>query len=84
MSEVVLTAIITGLFSVLSAFIAASAASRKTLNEMKISQAVTDTKIDSLKEEVREHNNFAKRLPAIEEQIRGLDGRIKNLERKAG
>lgn len=84
MSDVVLTAIITGLFGVISAFIAAFAASHKTLNKMEIRQAVTDTKIDSLKEEVREHNNFAKRLPAVEEQIRGLDGRIKNLERKAG
>ena len=51
--------------------------------ELKQAQAVTDTKIDELTREVREHNNFAKRVPVIEEQIKGANHRIEDLERKA-
>ena len=51
--------------------------------ELKQAQAVTDTKIDELTREVREHNNFAKRVPVIEEQIKVANHRIDDLERKA-
>ena len=51
--------------------------------ELKQAQAVTDTKIDELTREVREHNNFAKRMPVIEDQIRVANHRIEDLERKA-
>ena len=44
------------------------------------SQAVTETKIDELTREVREHNNFARRMPVVEEQIRVLSHRIADLE----
>lgn len=43
------------------------------------SQAVTETKIDELTREVREHNNFARRVPVVEEQIRVINHRIKDL-----
>ena len=45
-------------------------------------QAVTDTKIDELTREVRKHNNFAERVPVIEEQIKVANHRIEDLERK--
>ena len=45
-------------------------------------QAVTDTKIDELTREVRKHNNFAERLPVIEEQIKVANHRIDDLEKK--
>ena len=51
--------------------------------ELKEAQAVTDTKITELTREVREHNNFAKRVPVIEEQIKAVNHRIEDLERKA-
>lgn len=51
--------------------------------ELKQAQAVTDTKIDELTREVREHNNFAKRVPVMEEQIKVANHRIEDLERKA-
>ena len=51
--------------------------------ELKQAQAVTDTKIDELTREVREHNNFAKRVPVIEEQIKVANHRIEDLERKS-
>lgn len=51
--------------------------------ELKEAQAVTDTKITELTREVREHNNFAKRVPVLEEQIKVANHRIEDLERKA-
>ena len=44
-------------------------------------QAVNATKIEELTRAVREHNNFAKRMPVVEEQIKGIQHRIGNLER---
>ena len=46
------------------------------------SQAVTDTKLEELTREVREHNNFARRMPVVEEQIKSMNHRITDLERK--
>jgi hypothetical protein len=43
-------------------------------------QAVTDTKMEELTREVREHNNFAKRMPVVEEQIKVINHRISDLE----
>lgn len=45
-------------------------------------QAVTDTRLDELTREVREHNQFARRVPVLEEQIKVANHRIDNLERK--
>lgn len=50
--------------------------------ELKEAQAVTDTKITELTREVREHNNFARRVPVIEEQIKVANHRIEDLERQ--
>lgn len=44
------------------------------------SQAVTDTKLEELTREVREHNNFAQRVPVVEEQIKVINHRISDLE----
>ena len=49
----------------------------KMQSEMRTAQAVTDTKIEELTREVREHNNFAKRVPVLEEQIRTLQEEVK-------
>ena len=46
------------------------------------SQAVTETKLDELTREVREHNNFARRMPVVEEQIKDRDRRLSALERR--
>ena len=43
-------------------------------------QAVMDTKLEELTREVREHNNFAKRMPVVEEQIKVIHHRISDLE----
>ena len=46
------------------------------------SQAVTDTKLEELTREVREHNNFAQRVPVLEEKMKVADHRIEDLEKK--
>lgn len=45
-------------------------------------QAVTDTRLDELTREVREHNHFARRVPVLEEQLKVANRRIEDLERK--
>ena len=44
------------------------------------SQAVTETKLDELTREVREHNHFARRMPVVEEQIKVINHRLEDLE----
>ena len=46
-------------------------------------QAVTETRLDELTREVREHNNFARRMPVVEEQIKVINHRIEDLEEAA-
>jgi hypothetical protein len=48
--------------------------------EMKVRQAVTDEKITELTREVREHNNFARRMPVVEKEIEHINHRIDDLE----
>lgn len=49
---------------------------------LKTAQAVTDQKLEELTREVREHNNFAKRMPVVEEQIKVINHRLSDLEHK--
>lgn len=69
MTESIIVAIITGGLTLLGVIIANSK-----------SQAVTETKLDELTREVREHNNFARRMPVVEEQIKVINHRIEDLE----
>ena len=57
------------------------ATGRKNETAIKISQAVTETKIEELTREVRAHNNFAQRMPVVEEQIKVVNHRLEDLER---
>lgn len=82
MSEAIIVALITGGLSVLGVVISNISANRRMQSEIKTQQAVTDTKIDELTREVREHNNFAKRMPVVEEQIKVINHRIKDIEEK--
>lgn len=81
MSEAILVALITGGLSLTGLVITCLATAKKSETAMKISQAVTDTKIQELTREVRLHNGFAQRLPVVEEQIKVINHRISDLER---
>lgn len=48
------------------------------------SQAVTETRLEELTREVREHNNFARRMPVVEEQIKVINHRLEDLEKEKG
>ena len=69
MDSSIAVAIISGCITLLGVLIA----NNKT-------QAVMETKVDELTREVREHNNFAKRMPVVEEQIKVINHRIEDLE----
>lgn len=78
--DAIIVALITGGCSVIGVIITTLATSRRTEQKMETAQAVTDTKIEELAREVREHNNFAKRVPVLEEQIKVANHRIADLE----
>ena len=66
--------------SILSALIAGTVTLIGVLIANSRSQAVTDTKLEELTREVREHNNFARRVPILEEQMKVANHRISDLE----
>ena len=81
MSEAIMVALITGGLSLAGVVVTCLVTARKNETSLKISQAVTDTKIQELTREVRLHNGFAQRLPVVEEQIKVMNHRIADLER---
>lgn len=80
--DAIIVAIITGGISLIGTIITILSANRKVEENLKISQAITDTKIEELTREVRSHNNFAQRMPVVEEQIKVINHRIEDLEKK--
>lgn len=81
MTEGEIVAIITGVLTLAGTVITVLVGNSKTNETIKINQAVTDTKLDALTREVREHNNFAHRMPVVEEQIKVINHRISDLEK---
>lgn len=88
MSEAIIVALITGACTIIVQIIISRKSSseliarlerQSELSDQRLDskldkyQAVTDTKIDELTREVREHNNFAKRVPILEEQMRHIE-----------
>lgn len=81
MSEAVLASLITGFLSLLGVIITNQSATRKMQAQLDKAQAVTETRLQSLTDEVREHNGFARRMPVVEEQIKVLSHRVGDLEK---
>ena len=86
MSEGIIVALITGGLTFAGVLVSSMIGNSKVTSDIKLevtkNQAVTDTKIEELTREVREHNNFAKRMPVVEEQIKVANHRIEDLEEK--
>lgn len=80
--ESIIVAIITGGLSLAGVVFSNISSNRKIESQIQTQQAVTDTKIEELTREVREHNNFARRMPVIEEKISAINHRIEDLENK--
>ena len=73
MSSDIIVAVISGIITLAGVLIA-----------NRTAQAVTETKLEELTREVREHNNFAKRMPVLEEQMKVANHRISDLEKERG
>lgn len=82
MTDGVIVAVITVVGAVIAAFIQGNLTASKLTSEFDKKLAVSETKVDELTREVREHNDFARRVPVIEEQIKVINHRIDDLERK--
>lgn len=83
MAEAIIAAsasVIVGLFSLIGVIYTNNKANNKMQSDMKTAQAVTDERISELTREVRMHNDFAKRIPVIEEKISVVNHRINDLE----
>lgn len=78
--ETIISAAITGGLVLVGVIITNIQSNKKIEHKLETAQAVTDCKIEELTREVREHNNFARRMPVVEEQIRALDRRLSDLE----
>lgn len=80
MTEGIIIAVVTGLFSLGASWIVNSSSNKKLVNDFKLevtkNQAITDTKIEELTREVREHNNFAKRMPVVENEIKHIEEKM--------
>lgn len=80
MTEAVTVALITGGLSLVGVIVTNWATSKKQEKAAAVAQAVTDTKLDALTREVREHNNFAQKMPVVQQEIADLKRRVDNLE----
>ena len=76
MSEAIVVALITGGLSLAGVIATCTVTANKQEKAQGVAQAITDTKIQELTREVREHNNFAHRIPILEEKIHNLEQRI--------
>ncbi len=79
MTEIIV-ALITGGLALLGVIVSNAATARRTDESIRTAQAVTDARLEELTREVREHNNFARRMPVVEEQIKVVNHRIDDLE----
>jgi hypothetical protein len=88
MSEAIIVAIITGGLSLIGVIVSNNRTAQNMDKSMDAKldkqQAVTETKLEELTREVRAHNNFAQRIPVLEEQIKVANHRIEDLEKERG
>ena len=73
MSEGIAVAIITGIVTIIATVITVWQGIRKSAQQAAVQQAITDTKLDELTREVRTHNDFARRIPLLEQRVDQLE-----------
>lgn len=84
MSEAIIVALITGVLGLLGTIYANNRTAQSMDAKLDKQQAITETKLEELTREVRAHNNFAQRVPVLEEQIKVVNHRIEDLEKERG
>lgn len=75
MSEAIAVALITGFFALLGTYLTVKSGYKDIMNELQIHQAVQDEKIENLTKEVRKHNDFAVKIPLLEQRIGQIEKR---------
>jgi hypothetical protein len=78
----VISSIITGGLALIGVIYTNSQSNKKVENQIVTAQAVTDTKIDNLTEEVKRHNNFAVKIPAIEQDLKNIHEELNRLRER--
>ena len=82
--ETIIAAIVSGAAGIICSVLAAVYSNAKHAAELESRlekwKAVTDTQLSELTREVRRHNNFAERMPVIEERVKVINHRISDLE----
>ena len=81
MTESIILALITGGLSLLGVILTNNKSNREMDHKLDKSQALTSQALQELTREVREHNNFARRVPVMEEKIKVINHRLEDLER---
>ncbi len=84
MPDSIIVGLIAAVASIIAAILTSRATQTKVQNELHEQNAVQNVKIDHLTEEVRRHNDFAQRIPVLEEKVKVANNRISDLERKVG
>lgn len=84
MSDAIVVGIIAAVASIIAAVLTSRSTQNKVQTELHEQNAVQNVKIDHLTEEVRKHNDFAQRIPVLEEKVKVANNRISDLERKVG
>lgn len=80
MSDAIIVALITGTLTLIGVIYSSNKQAQNMDAKLDKQQAVTETKLEELTHEVRKHNNFAERIPVIDEQIKVINHRIEDLE----
>ncbi len=80
--EAIISSLITGFLAFLGVVITTLSNNKKSSSSLEHHQAIIETKINELTREVREHNNFARRMPVVEEKIISINERVNKLEKR--
>lgn len=79
--DAIIAALVTGVLSLFGVIITNYASNARLTRNLEKAQAVMNAKIEALTQEVREHNNFVRRVPVLEEKAKVADHRLTDLER---
>lgn len=80
MSEAVIVALITAGATIIGNIVISRKSAQDMTHKLETHQAVTDTKLEELTREVRAHNNFAQRMPVVENDIKNIKGTVQQLQ----
>lgn len=81
MNEAIAVALITAATTIVGNLIISRKSAQDMAHKLEMHQAVTDTKLEELTREVREHNNFAQRMPVVENEIKTLNNTVTALQK---